>query len=180
MMKLEKDPMPFFGIQTWVALPKDHGTATHCSNTPLLTTLPLIEGEGKEVRLILGNAYGERAPVETAAEMFYLDAVLEAGPQYPFPDDHEDRGAYVVEGGWRQGETYTAGKMMVFRPNDPVSLKAGPQGARVMLLGGETLRGLGTSGGTSWRPLKSASRKLRKRGGVRTLIVTHGSTTGGR
>ncbi len=39
------------------------------------------------------------------------------------------------------GETYTAGKMMVFRPNDRVSMKAGPQGARVMLLGGETLEG---------------------------------------
>lgn len=31
--------------------------------------------------------------------------------------------------------------MMVFRPGDRVSLRAGNQGARVMLLGGETLEG---------------------------------------
>jgi len=31
--------------------------------------------------------------------------------------------------------------MMVFRPGDRASLKAGPRGARLMLLGGETLEG---------------------------------------
>jgi redox-sensitive bicupin YhaK (pirin superfamily) len=31
--------------------------------------------------------------------------------------------------------------MMVFRPGDRVSMTAGAQGARVMLLGGETLEG---------------------------------------
>lgn len=31
--------------------------------------------------------------------------------------------------------------MMVFRPGDRVSLRAGPQGARLMLLGGATLEG---------------------------------------
>jgi redox-sensitive bicupin YhaK (pirin superfamily) len=61
-------------------------------------TLPFMEGEGKEVRLILGSAYGERAPVETAAEMFYADAVLQPGAKLPMPDEHEDRGVYVVEG----------------------------------------------------------------------------------
>ena len=44
------------------------------------------------MRLILGTAYGERAPVETPAEMFYVDAVLEAGASLPLPDEHEDRG----------------------------------------------------------------------------------------
>ena len=31
--------------------------------------------------------------------------------------------------------------MLVFRPGDRVSVKAGPQGARVMLLGGATMDG---------------------------------------
>ena len=39
------------------------------------------------------------------------------------------------------GTTYASGQMMVFRPGDRVSLKAGPSGARLMLLGGETLNG---------------------------------------
>ncbi|MEM7753888.1 MAG: pirin family protein [Pseudomonadota bacterium] len=136
------DPMPFFGIQTWVALPKDHEDRAPDFQHAPEAALPLMEGEGKEVRLILGNAYGERAPVETASEMFYADAVLQAGAKLPLPDDHEDRGAYVVEGSVEiAGETYEAGRMMVFRPGDRMSMTAGPRGARVMLLGGETLEG---------------------------------------
>jgi redox-sensitive bicupin YhaK (pirin superfamily) len=136
------DPMPFFGIQTWVALPKDHEDRAPMFQHAPKETLPFMEGEGKEVRLILGSAYGERAPVETAAEMFYADAVLRPGAKLPMPDEHEDRGVYVVEGSVEVvGDVFEAGRMMVFRPGDRVSLTAGARGARVMLLGGETLEG---------------------------------------
>ena len=37
------------------------------------------------------------------------------------------------------GDTFEAGRMMVFRPGDRISVKAGPQGARLMALGGTTL-----------------------------------------
>lgn len=67
---------------------------------------------------------------------------MEAGAAIPLPDNHEDRGVYVVEGSVTiAGETYGAGRMMVFRPGDRLSLQAGPTGARLMLLGGETLEG---------------------------------------
>jgi len=136
------DPMPFFGIQTWVALPKDHEDRPAEFEHAPKAALPMMEGEGKRVRLILGAAYGERAPVKTASEMFYADAVLEPGAHLPLPDDHEDRGVYVVEGEVEvAGTTYPEGRMFVFRPGDRVSLRAGGQGARLMLLGGETLEG---------------------------------------
>ncbi len=140
--KTQVDPMPFFGIQTWVALPKDHEDKDAAFVHAPADTLPLMQGEGKEVRLILGDAWGERAPVETPSEMVYADAVLEAGASIPLPDNHEDRGVYVVSGSVTvAGDDYAAGQMMVFRPGDRVSLKAGEQGARVMILGGETLEG---------------------------------------
>ena len=92
------------------------------------------------MRLILGSAYGERAPVKTFSEMFYADAVLQAGVSIPMPDDHEDRGIYVVDGSVEvAGQTFEAGQMMVFRPGDRVAAKAGARGARLMMLGGETL-----------------------------------------
>jgi hypothetical protein len=138
----QTQPMPFFGIQTWVALPKDHEDRPAEFEHAPKDALPFFEGEGKQVRLILGNAYGERAPVKVASEMFYADAVLAPGAKLPLPDDHEDRGAYVVEGEVSVGnDVFEAGRMMVFRPGDRVSMTAGPQGARIMLLGGETLEG---------------------------------------
>lgn len=131
-----------FGIQTWVALPEDvEETAPSFEHQPE-SALPLLEDEGKQVRLILGSAFGEKAPVRTFSEMFYLDVQLAPGAAIPLPDDHEDRGAYISTGSVEvAGQTFDAGRMMVFRPGDKLSMKAGPQGARLMLLGGETLNG---------------------------------------
>ncbi|MEX0283771.1 MAG: pirin family protein [Paracoccaceae bacterium] len=137
-----KNPYSLFGIQTWLALPEEKEEQEAAFVHVPKGDLPMLEGEGKELRLILGHAYGERAPVETPSDMFYLDAVLEAGAKLPLPDDHEDRGAYVVSGAVDvAGQVYEPGQMMVFRPGDRVSMTAGEQGARVLLLGGETLNG---------------------------------------
>ena len=131
-----------FGIQTWVALPEEHEEVDAGFEHHPETALPFMEGEGKEVRLILGTAWGERAPTKTFSEMFYADAVLAPGAAIPLPDNHEDRGVYVVEGSVSvAGDTFEAGRMMVFRPGDALSLKAGARGARLMMLGGETLNG---------------------------------------
>ena len=101
----------------------------------------MLEGEGKQVRLILGSAYGEKAPVDTFSEMFYGDVLMEAGAKLPLPDDHEDRGIYVLSGKVSiAGVEYEAGRMMIFRPGDRISVTA-VEATRLMILGGETLNG---------------------------------------
>ena len=103
--------------------------------------LPVIEDEGKRVRLILGSLYGERAPVKTFSEMFYADAILDRGARLPLPPKHEDRGLYITEGEIEiAGEAYGAGQMMVFRPGDEITIAA-RRPSRLMLLGGETFNG---------------------------------------
>ncbi len=137
-----KGPHDLFGIQTWVALPEAHEDTEPGFEHHGKEVLPFLESEGKEVRLIIGRAYGETAPTKTFSDMFYADCVLQAGTLLPLPDDHEDRGLYVVTGAIEvAGEVYEAGQMMVFRPGNPITAKAGEQGARLMLLGGETLSG---------------------------------------
>jgi redox-sensitive bicupin YhaK (pirin superfamily) len=135
-------PHRLFGIQTWLALPKaQEDRAAGFRHAPK-EALPLLQGEGKRVRLILGSAWGEAAPVEVPSEMFYADAVLDPGAAIPLPEDHEDRGVYVMAGEVEiAGDVFPAGRMMVFRPSDRLGLRAGPQGARVMLLGGATMDG---------------------------------------
>jgi redox-sensitive bicupin YhaK (pirin superfamily) len=39
------------------------------------------------------------------------------------------------------GDIFEAGRMVVFRPGDGISITAGMQGARLIVLGGETLSG---------------------------------------
>ena len=131
-----------FGIQTWVALPEHAEETDAAFEHHGKDALPLLEGEGKRVRLILGSAWGAKAPVKTFTEMFYADVVLEAGASLPLPDNHEDRGIYILEGAIEgAGERFESGRMMVFRPGDTITVRAGERGARLMLLGGETLNG---------------------------------------
>lgn len=129
-----------FGIQTWIALPEDREEMAPDFEHHKGASLPVIKDTGTTARLILGNAYGETSPVTMQSETFYLDVILEAGAHFPLPDDHEDRGIYVTEGSIEvAGDTFEAGRMMVFRPGDRISVQAGPQGARLMALGGATL-----------------------------------------
>lgn len=135
-------PHSLSGIQTWVALPDAEEDRDASFEHRGAGELPVLEGEGKTVRLILGSAYGERAPVKTFSEMFYADAQLLPGAMLPLPDGHEDRGLYIVEGSVEiAGDRFEAGRMMVFRPGDAITVRAGETGARLMLLGGETLSG---------------------------------------
>jgi redox-sensitive bicupin YhaK (pirin superfamily) len=130
-----------FGIQTWVALPDDAEDVDPAFEHKAKAELPLLEAEGKQVRLILGTAYGETAPVKIFSQMFYCDAMLDAGARLPLPDDHEDRGLYVLEGEIEiAGQSFDTGKMMVFRPGDPITVTA-TRTSRLMLLGGETFPG---------------------------------------
>ena len=137
-----KAPFRMLGLQTWLALPKDReedgASFVHLGRD----RLPELEGEGKEVRLILGTAWGATVPFEMPSEVFYADARLQPGAAIPLPDDHEDRGVYVLDGEVSVGgQTFEAGRMLVFRPGDRVSVKAGDTGARIMLLGGATMDG---------------------------------------
>ncbi|MEM5502116.1 pirin family protein [Ahrensia kielensis] len=135
-------PSSLFGIQTWVALPEEAEDTGAAFEHHGADALPFLEGEGKQVRLIIGDAYGQKAPTKTFTEMFYADAILEAGAALPLPDNHEDRGIYVTQGSIDvAGDNFTQGQMMVFRPGDKLSVTAGPAGARLILLGGATLGG---------------------------------------
>ncbi len=137
-----KAPQELFGIQTWMALPEEAEDIPPSFEHHGKETLPELEADGINARLILGSAYGASAPVTLYSDTFYLDVTLAPGAHFPLPDDHEDRGLYITQGSVSiAGADYDAGQMMVFRPGDSISLKAGPQGARLMALGGATMNG---------------------------------------
>ncbi|MFU1476174.1 pirin family protein [Roseovarius sp. C7] len=135
-------PHSLYGIQTWMALPEDREDIDPVFEHHDQHSLPLIEDEGVTARLILGDAYGEKAPATLYSETFYLDVTLAPGARFPLPDNHEDRGLYITEGSVSiAGQTFEAGRMMIFRPGDKITVAAGEQGARLMALGGATLNG---------------------------------------
>ncbi|MGI4795222.1 MAG: pirin family protein, partial [Janthinobacterium lividum] len=130
------------GIQSWVALPKGHEEDAPDFAHHGAAALPVIEDGGTRLRLVAGEGWGLRAPVCTPSALFYADAVLQAGAQVPMPGAHEERAAYVVEGSVEvAGVRFEAGRMLLFRTGDAVSLRAGQAGARLLLLGGAVMDG---------------------------------------
>jgi hypothetical protein len=131
----------FSGLQTWVALPKQYEEAAPTFGHHPRETLPAIGGDGVELRLAVGSLFGERAPVETFSDMFYADAILDAGATLPLDAEHEERAAYILEGTVEiAGDSFEAGRLLVFRPGDALAVRAVTP-ARLMLLGGETMDG---------------------------------------
>ncbi|WP_426131511.1 pirin family protein [Pararhizobium sp. PWRC1-1] len=135
-------PNSLYGIQTWLALPDAHEDVAPSFEHHGKETLPIIEDGGVSVRLILGEAYGKVAAAKMFSETFYADVQLSPGSRMPLPDNHEDRGIYIVEGSITvAGQEFQGNQMMVFRPGDRITVAATSQGARLMILGGATLSG---------------------------------------
>jgi len=136
-----QDNRNLFGIQSWVALPKAAEESepgfTHIDRTDL----PMLDGEGKAVRLIVGSMFGLTSPLKTASEMIYADASLEAGASVPFEAVQEDRAVYVAEGAIKiAGDRFEAGQLLILRPGDEITVTAQTY-ARILLLGGEPIDG---------------------------------------
>src|SRR6266545_3551769 len=113
------------GVQTWVALPKSHEETAPSFEHVSVGKLPAWQDGGAALRLIVGT-YGGR----TAA------AKIAISPE------HVERAAYVAEGSLTIGDRLLGvGDLAAFHAGQPVDAIAGPEGAKVMLLGGATIDG---------------------------------------
>ena len=128
-----------WGLQSWLALPqRDEERAPSFRHHPAVE-LPATSDSGIRIRMIAGNLFGLRSPVETLSPMFYADVTLEAGARLALAPDYDERGAYIVDGAVTvDGQRFERGRLLVFKPATQVVLTASAR-ARVMLLGGESL-----------------------------------------
>lgn len=134
-------PQRLYGVQSWVALPERQEEMAPAFAHHAAAGQPLVEGEGKRVRVIAGSFLGATAPVQTCSELFYADAELAAGTSLPLDAQQEERALYLVEGQIEiAGQEFAPGRLLVFRPGDRITVKAVTP-ARLMLLGGAALEG---------------------------------------
>jgi hypothetical protein len=132
------------GIQSWVALPKAHEDDAPSFGHYAAPTLPRIRLPGAELRLIAGEAFGERSPAPTYSKMFYLAAELDSGATLTLPaehEEHEERGVYLVQGKVEiDGADLPERHLFLASAGKEIRIRSKTR-SRVMLLGGAKMDG---------------------------------------
>ncbi|MDF1749354.1 MAG: pirin family protein, partial [Alphaproteobacteria bacterium] len=130
-----------YGIQTWIALPKDQEEIDPSFQHYAATDIPWIDGPGYRIGLIVGDAWGESSPVETPSETLYADISMEEGATVDLPTATEERAVYILSGAIDiAGTVFESGRMVVLHTGVSVSVTAEEE-SRLMLCGGERLDG---------------------------------------
>lgn len=133
------------GLQLWVGLPLAHeACAPSFRHTPA-QDLPLWFGDGVRVRVLIGELHQYRSPVVTASPTWYLDADAAPGSSFVLPAHMGtrivERGIYSVDRAIEiDGVELPPFTLAVLEPGKDTLIRA-PQGARYVVIGGETLDG---------------------------------------
>ena len=143
----ERTPQPLresghnaWGLQAWLALPQQEEERPPSFRHHPSAELPTTSADGVDIRLIAGTLRGMRSPVQTLSPTFYAEVRLLKGARMVLPPEHEERGAYIVEGSVSvDGESHARGRLLAFRPALEVAIEAETAPCRIMILGGQTL-----------------------------------------
>ena len=129
------------GLQLWAALPKAHEEAEpDFVHTPA-ADIPVVASGGAEVRVLIGEAFGETSPVKTFSKTVYLDISLAAGGHIDLPPLADELALYGVQGDLAvEGEALAVRTLAVLVPGTVARISASAA-ARFMVLGGDKLDG---------------------------------------
>ncbi len=133
-------PQPLSGLQTWLALPDAQEEMAPQFMRTVRADLPEIAEDGIQARVIIGRYEGKVSPVPVFSDTLYVDVRLSAGATVPVRAEWEERALYVLDGTVDiAGDRFPADRLLVFRPGDEITVKAGETGAHFMLFGGASL-----------------------------------------
>jgi redox-sensitive bicupin YhaK (pirin superfamily) len=129
------------GIQTWLALPSAKEEIDPAFEHVPKADLPVIEGAGATVRVVMGSLYGATSPVTQHSETIYADIALGAGGSVPVDSPADERAVYLAEGdATLDGMSLEPQVLYLLRPGISATLRS-TRGAHVMLCGGAPLDG---------------------------------------
>jgi redox-sensitive bicupin YhaK (pirin superfamily) len=129
------------GLQTWLALPLALEETAPGFEHVAAAELPTAEAGGASATLVMGGAWGLRAPVTTHSPTIYADIALRAGASLPIDAEMEERALYLISGDATVDDgPLAASHLTVLKPGIAATLRS-TGGARVMLAGGAAMDG---------------------------------------
>ena len=152
------------GFQLWANLPSSlKMTTPRYQDVPAIEIPEVVDDDGTRVRVVCGEFWGKRGPVDgTAAEPRYLDVFVPPGKRKALPVERGRHAfAYVFEGSGTfsdasqpfgvltekdtaQGEALIRERtgnrsLVVFDSGDEVTVQAGDDGIRFLLISGKPI-----------------------------------------
>lgn len=130
------------GLQVWLALPTDQEEGEPNFSHYPASRLPEWSDEHSSVRVLLGEACGERSPVITASPTTWLDIQIAAHGRCDLPVSQHELAVYLASGSAEvNGTPLLTHHLMLLETGSPITLSTRHEPARLMLIGGETLPG---------------------------------------
>jgi hypothetical protein len=129
------------GIQFWVALPKSHEEMAPAFLHVEATDMPLVEDRDISARVIAGETFGAKSPLNAPHPMICVDIAMADGARLELPADYSERALYVASGEVELADgRHGQGHLLILPLGAVVAVRA-ISGARLMLLGGEPMDG---------------------------------------
>lgn len=132
---------PLHGMQTWLALPKNHEETAPAFYHFSADQLPQQRRDGALLRVIAGRAYGEESPVKVFADTLNVAIDLDADAEIDLDNSHAERSLYILEGEAQlDGLDVPAQHLVIPELGSRTRLRAKTP-LKAMLMGGEPLDG---------------------------------------
>jgi redox-sensitive bicupin YhaK (pirin superfamily) len=129
------------GIQTWLALPERYEEVEPAFEHVAAARLPVIEGEGVRLHLIMGEAYGAVSPVTQHHPTLYAALNLAPGASLQLEREADERALYLLDGDASlDGFSLQRMHLVLLAPGTRPLLRS-DRGARLMLCGGAPMDG---------------------------------------
>jgi redox-sensitive bicupin YhaK (pirin superfamily) len=140
-LESRRHPQDLYGLQSWVALPREHEETAPAFVHYGGEVLPEGDAAGVRLKVLTGRIQGLESPVATLWETFYGDVALDAGASFHLDCAYDERAAYLIEGHVSVGgESFAPGRLLAFGKGAEIVLEAETP-ARLAVLGGATMDG---------------------------------------
>lgn len=128
------------GLQLWVALPREAEEAEPSFEHTPATAIPELQVGDATVRVLVGEAFGQRSPVHTLAPTLYLDIRLPTGGRFELPPLVPEMALYAVQGELQVDGHAVPTQQMAVLGSETVHLFANAA-TRLVVIGGAPLDG---------------------------------------
>ncbi|MGL4234209.1 MAG: pirin family protein [Casimicrobium sp.] len=127
------------GIQLWAALPKEFEEVEPSFEHTHAHAIPSLRVGEANVRVLIGDAFGLRSPVNTFAPTLYLDLRFDDRGSMTLPPTASERAIYCVDSSLRIGDDeLPAQTLAVLNEGEEVSIVAN-SAAQCIVIGGAPL-----------------------------------------